>query len=274
MPITIVERKNSRTHRQINQAEVIDFVWLLKGSNDDRALRDFLQLNMPASFDGRVPGPAVIRPLGPDLWEATATYQPVQVQLPVFEIGDINDSFGFDQMAEMDHIDLSLETVHKRNSEGTTAADFGQLINATPNGVHGVDIYFPTYKFQESHELADATVTPAFKANIFNHQATVNSATFKGFSPGEVIFLGATGAKRGREQWNVTYHFAARKNRTNIVIPGVGGNITIPEKKGWHYLWAYYIDEDHASVNIKIKRPKIVFVERVYEETDLNDLFD
>jgi len=71
-------------------------------------------------------------------------------------------------------------------------------------------------------------VTPAYKTTLFALTGTVNSGAFEGFAAGEVLFLGASGSKRGEEDWEITYRFAASPNATDIQV----GHIVVAAKKG------------------------------------------
>jgi len=126
----------------------------------------------------------------------------------------------------------------------------------------------PVYHFSETHYKADEDVTAEYKATLFALTGKVNSAAFKGFEAGEVLFLGASGSKRGEEDWEITYRFAASPNATNIQV----GDITVTSKKGWEYLWVRYADAEDAGANALVKRPVAAYVEKVYEEGDFSAL--
>ena len=76
---------------------------------------------------------------------------------------------------------------------------------------------------------------------------------------GEVLFMGASGSKRGDDEWEITFRFAASPNVTNLTI----GDITGVDKKGWEYLWVRYADAEDEKV--LVKQPTAVYVEKVYE---------
>jgi len=62
-----------------------------------------------------------------------------------------------------------------------------------------VDITVPVYSFSETHYNSLAFVTESYKQTLFGLTGKVNNAAFKGFAAGEVLFLGASGSKRGDE---------------------------------------------------------------------------
>jgi len=68
----------------------------------------------------------------------------------------------------------------------------------------------------------------ATSLNLFILTGRVNQAAFKGFAAGEVLFLGASGSKRGDGDWEITFNYAASPNVTNLPV----GSITVASKKG------------------------------------------
>ncbi len=133
-------------------------------------------------------------------------------------------------------------------------------IGVTDSGVEGVDIQVPAYHFTETHFMYDAQVTPAYKLSIFATTGCVNDDWFRGYAPGELLFLGASGAKRGSEQWELTFRFSALPNQSNIKV----GNITGITKYGWDYLWVQYEDDVDEQATKLIKKPTSAYVEQVY----------
>ena len=101
---------------------------------------------------------------------------------------------------------------------------------------------------------------------LFYLTGKVNAAAFKGLSAGECLFLGATGSKRGVEDWEITYRFAGSQNRTGISV----GSIIGISKRGWDYLWVRYADVEDG--NELVKQPVAAYVERVYDEGNFSAL--
>lgn len=132
----------------------------------------------------------------------------------------------------------------------------------THDNVEGVDITVPVYNFSETHYVDASQVTNAYKMTLFNLTGKVNNAPFKGLAAGECLFLGASGSKRGNDDWEITFRFAGSPNRTGIVI----GSISGISKKGWEYLWVRYADVEDSASHALVKQPIAVYVERVYEE--------
>jgi hypothetical protein len=129
----------------------------------------------------------------------------------------------------------------------------------TTDSVEGADVTIPVYNFTETHMFFDAVVDQAYKLTLFNLTGRTNNAAFKGFAAGEVLFLGASGSKRGSNLWEITFRFAASPNVSGLTV----GSITGIAKSGWDYLWVRYADAEDQKV--LVKQPIAVYVERVYE---------
>ncbi len=85
---------------------------------------------------------------------------------------------------------------------------------------------------------------------------------------GEVLFLGASGSKRGSDDWEITFRFAASPNKTGLTV----GDIVNINKKGWEYMWVRYADAEDAVAKAIVKKPVAVYVEKVYEDGDFSGL--
>lgn len=145
-----------------------------------------------------------------------------------------------------------------------SAPSMSDAIGVTEAGVQGVDIVVPQMQWQESYDVPNAYVTPAYIRTVAALTGTINVAAFRGFNPGEVLFLGCSGSQewddqRGRGPWSLSYRFVASPNVTNQTI----GSITGISKDGHDYLWVVY--ESASDSGSLVKRPKFVYVNRVYK---------
>ena len=201
-----------------------------------------------------------IEPISDDMWEAIVYYS--AIVLPVNE-----SSFSFDTGGGSQHITQSIQTVQSVPAPPAfSAPNYKGAIGATADGVDGVDIVVPVYQFTETHVFASSAVDGAYKATLFALTGRTNDDTFRGFEAGEVLFLGAGGGKRGNENWEIQFRFAASPNATGLAI----GDITGINKKGWEYLWVRYKDEVDGTANALVKTPQAVYVEKVYYDGDLS----
>ncbi len=124
----------------------------------------------------------------------------------------------------------------------------------------------PTFNWSETFYLPVATVTPTYIQKVMALTGKTNAGAFRSFAIGEVLFLGASGSRRGAEDWAITFKFAASRNATGLTIGGITG----VAKGGWEYLWVMYADaEDSGHL---VKQPVGVYVERVYDSGNYADL--
>jgi len=258
---TLTEKIDSREWTEGDKSSVT-FHYVLDGTADDLTAKTLLLDSTPTTYDGLVRDECTLEPIfvdtvsGVGKWECRVRYVKPGYAPP--EVGE--SSFSFDTGGGTQHVTQSLATVGRYSSGN--APDFGGAIGVTSDNVEGVDITAPVYSFSETHWLADSAVTQGYKTTLFNLTGKVNGAPFKGMAAGECLFLGASGSKRGADDWEITYRFAASPNRTNITIGDIGGI----SKKGWEYLWVRYADSEDTAAKAVVKKPVAVYVERVYEE--------
>ncbi len=120
----------------------------------------------------------------------------------------------------------------------------------------------PVYSFAETHYLANAYVTQAYKNTLFDLTGKVNISSFRSLPTGSVLFLGASGATRGQDDYEISFRFAASPNQVGLVV----GSITGIAKKGWEYMWVRY--EDAVDSGAQVKQPVAVYIEQVYRYAD------
>jgi len=166
------------------------------------------------------------------------------------------------------HITQSIQTIGSYVAAGN-APDFkGAIGYSKEHGVAGVDIPpAPDFAFSETHFIADATVTGAYKGKLHDLAYHTADDTFKGLDIGEALFLGAEGSQRGDgSDWEIRFDFGGSPNKINIPV----GDITVVTKLGWHYLWVLY--EPGKDENVRIQVPRAAYVEKIFEVGDFEDL--
>jgi len=137
--------------------------------------------------------------------------------------------------------------------------------------VNGVDIAMPVMNFSEPHYFSPGRVSTSYKKRIAELTGCVNNGSFKGYAAGEVLFLGASGSRRGKsskDYWEITFKFAVSPNNVNLRI----GTLNITDKKGWDYLWVRYADDVSTDRRALIKKPVAAYVEKVYEQVNFSGL--
>ena len=257
MPITIDEKFDSREATE-GESPGVELRYVVQGTDDDLQVKSLVAATAPAIYDGLKRDGYTIKPLGGGVWECAVQY-----------VRFVSESqFTFDTGGGTQHITQSLATVQAKAPPGKVAPNFQGAIGVTHDNVEGVDITVPVYNFTETHYFDDLLVTGAYKAALFFLTGKVNVAAFRGFAPGEVLFLGASGSKRGRDDWEITFRFAASPNVTGLTV----GNIAGINKSGWDYLWVRYADAEDTNAKALVKRPIAAYVERVYEFGDFSAL--
>lgn len=264
MSIVVEERFESR-EVAAGESPSADLQYWISGTNDDEAALGAMLAAAPLIYGPLVYKSATCKPLGYELWEGSVRYGPYKKE-DTPETGD--SSYQFDTGGGTTKITQSLATSQSKAPAGKTAPNFNGAIGVTHDGVDGVDITIPVYNFSETHILADESVDGAYKAAIFALTGTTNDATFRGFAVGEVLFLGASGSKRGEDDWEITFKFAASPNVAGLVV----GTITGINKGGWEYLWIRYADEEDAAAKVLVKKPIAAYVEKVYNAGDFSNL--
>jgi hypothetical protein len=140
--------------------------------------------------------------------------------------------------------------------------------------INGVDIVVPSLSWSESYDVPSTYVSDTYIRKISAMSGTVNDATFRGFRPGEVLFLGSSGSQDWDEQkgdgpWSLTFRFVASPNADGTTLPRLKvGDLDGIEKEGHEYLWIEY--ENLATDTSFIKRPKFVYVNQVYAKADFS----
>ena len=178
-------------------------------------------------------------------------------------------SFAFDTGGGTMHRNQSLKTVSKVPND---APDFNGAIEVDNEGnVNGVDVTMPVLNFTETHVMKGSRVSTSYKKSVAALTGTVNRSGFRGFSAGEVLFLGASGTKRGKKNdspWEITFRFAVSPNQSSLQV----GKLKVSNKRGWDYLWVRYADKVAENKKNVIKEPVAVYVEQVYPEGDFGNL--
>lgn len=161
-------------------------------------------------------------------------------------------------------------TAHITNSRRTlrrypeAAPDFKGAIGVTKDGVQGADIIVPQYHFSETYIRGDDAITNAYRGLLFGLTGRVNAADFKGLRPGECLFLGASGARKDANKWEVIYRFAGSQNEDDLRI----GDLPVISKRGWELLWVHYTEREDTSAHTLVKVPSAAYVEEIYREGD------
>jgi hypothetical protein len=164
-----------------------------------------------------------------------------------------------------------IATSNPERRYGQNAPDMKGAIGVDGDSVNGVDIVVPALTWTETYDVPHSYVTSNYIRSVAALTGSVNNGTFRGFSAGEVLFLGASGSQewddeKGNGPWSLSFKFVASPNVTGQQI----GDITGIEKKGHEYLWVRY--EDAVDSNTLVKKPKHVYVNKVYRDGSFSGL--
>lgn len=255
----------------------------LEGTSDDETARDLVERSTSTTYDELVRSDIRVEPdvvdtiTGTGVWDVEIDY--IREEKTELEIGE--STYTFDTTGGTQHITQSLETMHRDWPGVWKAPDFKGAIRAKREEgkliVEGVDIGHGVYEWGETHYLPDKLITEAYKVRLSRLTYKTNDSPWRGFEIGEVLFRGARGGKRGREDWEISFGFAASENKKNWLPPslidvGVEPGFDPFDKGGWDYLWILYEEVEDAVAKVLVTRPRGLYVERVYEAGDFSKL--
>ena len=186
------------------------------------------------------------------LWRGTVNYD----QNPLPEDKYLIPKFSFDTGGGTQHISQSLRPVWR----SADAPNFKGAIGVSDNNVSGVDIVVPNLNLTITQTFPREMVTIGYMADLAYLTGKVNGGWFLGFAPGEVLFMGAGGSDSTIDI-DVTFKFAICGSRRDFYV----GDIYVPAKYGWEYMWVRYADEVASDGGSIVKVPSAVYIEQVYE---------
>lgn len=285
MPLTWVEDKASRAATIIRAGTrgtaTYTKSYKVFGTDDDLAVHSEVNAQVAASlYYWRYPGTTVdltienytVSYLGDKCWQVTLNYEKKGAD-DANEPEPLRRARSFDTGGGTRHVTQALD----ETKYPSTAPDQDKAVGVDDERVAGVDIVEPALQWSESYDVPSAYMSAAYIKKVSELTGTTNNAGFRTFARGEVLFVGCNGTqewdeKKGDGPWNLTYKFVASPNAgAGQTIPAITvGTITGIEKKGHDYLWVRY--ESDVREKTLIKKPRHVYVNRVYRESDFSQL--
>jgi len=261
---TVEEKYAGRHAREAGETTerllATELTYQVRYAADEAAAVTAVRAEAPATWNGLERGAVTVTEGDGGIWEARVQYDPPA------DTG--TDTYSFETGGGSQHITQSKETVGSYVASGT-APDFKGAIGVTKDAVAGCDIVVPVYRFSETHEFDSADVTAEYIGALYRLTGKTNELDFRGLEPGECLFLGAAGSKKPDSgKWEIQFDFAGSPNETDLAV----GDITDIAKGGWHYLWVLYEDTVDDTAKALVKTPKAVYVERVYDVGDFDEL--
>ena len=227
MSVVVYEKINSRAGGVETDSADKTLEFVIIGTDDDTLAYAALIIESPRRY--KVPGayfPIYLNRKsaklsgyqGGGLWFGTAEYG-AQVKSADDETPDDTDTdtdklgphFGFDTSGGTAHVTQSLATLSKAGRGTITPPDFKQAIGVTRDGVQGTDVHSPKFEFSITREKVNIYMW--YLRQLARNTAKTNRLAWKGFRPGEVLFLGASGDYKPGDRWAITYKFSAGENR-------------------------------------------------------------
>lgn len=234
------------------------FRYIVSGSQDEKEVVEYARQNVPAVLSEEYGGlPRQTISIAERLTETDWKVEVVYADSGNF--GDYeNDAnepnYNFEISAGSKRMVYALEHI-KSYPSGTDAPQAG--IN---NG-EGVEIVIPVGRFSETHFMSQDKVSASYQRKITELVGKINGSAFKGYSKGQVLFMGCSGSRTGKEKWQITFNFAVATAQSGITI----GNISGIRKAPWDILWCEYEEDKNEDGSEVVKKVKAVHCERVYE---------
>lgn len=219
-----------------------------------------------------------------DTWDATVSYVPFIGGLPdPSEFNGRTGSFQFETGGGKRKVLKNLSTLGVANPTAVaeaarlTTAQVGQLINANADGVEGVEIESSVFRFSVSKSFSPVELAPNYVATLYAATNCYNSTQVNvnvdgislTFAIGELLFLGASGARGDDGLWKFTYSFAAMKSQPSLTIEGL---TPLANVRGWSYVEVKTVSDTVGTPAVPIRTPILAIEHQVYEPYDLNTL--
>lgn len=243
-----------------------NFIYIAQGSNQENeiiaAVRDFAPTTLGAEYE-KLPRQTVTisERLTETDWKVSVVYADSGRNGQYEDNEQQEPQFNFEVSAGSKKMVYAIKHVNTYPSEAEPP-------KAGINDGEGIDIIYPVSRFSETHFMTNAKVTSTYKKNIAELVGKINSSSFKGYSKGQVLFMGCTGSRTGKEKWQITFNFAVSTRQTDITI----GDITGITKEPWDVIWCQYEEDENEDHTEVIKKVKAVHVEQVYEEASFSAL--
>lgn len=214
-----------------------------------------------------------------DVWDVTVTYVKIGAD------GDANP------LRRTRSFDTGGATAHMTQARNSTAYPTGEqrfppaapdqkgAIGVDGERVTGIDIVTPALTWTESYDVPSTYVVATYIKMLAELTGTVNSAAFKTFAAGEVLFVGCSGSQewdseKGDGPWNLSFKFTASGNcGPGQTYPALTlGDVTGVEKDGHDFLWITYQAKVDSPTSSLLRVPKYVYVNKVYRRSNFSRL--
>lgn len=239
----------------------------LQDTNDFN-IREFIDLQLPRKYENLVIDTYDIdeRSDDPGVWDVRVGFklpedqqsnhdgQPVRLQ---FSTGGGTQTLKYSQR--------TLTKLLCPNVNGKQAPDQKGAVNVGESGPEGVEYPVPALEFGYTYKVLPNTV------DVFALYAATgkwNANYWRGFAPGELMFMGVDGTIDLTQGGDLTYKFSAKANRSNLRINGSKSF----SARGWDYVWTLNDKREDAAAKKVTIVPIAVYVEEMVGSYDFNFL--
>jgi len=235
------------------------FLYMVSGAADENDATGAAIAASPSSYGYAFRRQCeIVERINDDTWKVAVKYD---VQPEDWSPAEIS----FDSTGGTAHITQAVAQINAYALVGTPADLYG-TIGYDGDKVNGCDVVTPVWKRTELWYFADADL---LESAWFNATGKVNSDSFRGYAPGELLFEGVTGNKRSPQApYALTFKFAASPNQTGLTVGGITGI----DKDGWDLLDVFYGEVLDTPSHSKIKTPLQVTIQQVYETVAFSTL--
>jgi hypothetical protein len=176
-------------------------------------------------------------------------------------------SFRFDTTGATINIKASKEHIASFPAGSPTDPHKGSIGVTKKGDVEGADIVVPALKLTYSFKHPAGVINESHARLLASVTGQTNSEAFRGFEPGELLYIGSTGEDGSETDASVDYVFVASQNATGLTI----GDIVDIAKNGHDYLWIEFKNETESGQ--PAVQPERVHIERVYDSFDFAAVF-
>jgi len=154
---------------------------------------------------------------------------------------------------------------------GEDVVDTHGVLGFDGESVQGADVDSPSFRWSETHVLANATVTDAYVLGLIDvrFKGPLNESLFRGFQPEEVKLCGISGGAREDQDVELTFEFEARPNIDGVIY----GECDAIDIKGWDNVTLEYRTVPNDGVGHRnIRAVCAVHLDKVYLKRDFGVL--
>lgn len=249
--------------------------YIVSGTNDDVTACKSAYNMAPANFSG-VPKKSVSigTRLSESLWKIEVHYGTQNTSDGSAGKDNDNDNnddsettVSFDCGGGTKHLTHSIKQTRVKGTKDAGGAIGWNGKSGSEMEITGIDV--PTAQLRETYTrvMKLSRITTGFKRNVAALVGKVNSGGFKGWSAGEVMFLGMSYScpTKKSTKVTVTFNFAIQPNESNVKI----GDKSV-SKKGFEYVWA--LSKTSADGNAPKAEVEAIYVDQVCESASFSAL--